>query len=254
MTTLLRATRCLNVSNSSSSHIIVIAAAQRSGSSELGKKIGEQHGCTENYNEFFYRDSEIDEKLDKQTKGAKVDVGEEMFSERWDHALASLSTGREQACKRIDEERVKAGKERCGDRCAVVIKLFKHHQVPEHQMIDLLAHKKTAVVILERDVLHRFCSLQHAHEEHDWSTKPSPNHHVECVPCAPKTDCEKEYQSLAVEHRTWYAFLRETMLATGQISLDVPFQVWIEGTQGRTEAVAQAVWGMAGLGPPDIDL
>lgn len=173
----------------SSCEIVMIAAMQRTGSSEFQAQLVRHLGL-HSLNEFFSR----------KLTGVLNDVlGVDALPRRWTYPLASLTKARAAACRVLGPP-----------HCTVVFKLFNFHLKRRKSIELLLQDRRVCTVVLERDKSHRQCSLKSATSTGDWHIHPDRawtrasshcNATTTTTPLPAKDNSDAE----------WYAFLRGTL-------------------------------------------
>ena len=256
-------------SGAPSSDIIIIASAQRSGSTELCESLA-CHPCVESLNEFFSNGwrHELDDgnttasNKRPQSERAREYLGD-AFAARQANALRSLQAARAGACERMDALHAARGAPLCGARCAVVLKLFAQHttHMPPAELSRLLLHGNATVVVLDRDADDSWCSRTHALANQDWGHHPSSQHAVNHSTCTAKAPA-----LFRAKRQRWLSLVRAAAVheaARGgggggggggngtrrrqpaPLRIEVPFEVWTDPT--RSMAVLDSIWGAAGL-------
>ena len=233
---------------------IVIAARQRSGSTELAYRLG-QHPCVVDLQEFFNDPGQKDAPLAANTHyrwelynylsqhPAFVEQ-EPLLPSRRTQAVAALRVARAVMCAEKDRQLAQHGESVCAERCSIVVKLFDGHLATVRGVADLVAQPETLLVVLERNALDRMCSLAWAKANNDWRHSPHGTPLAEC-----RKGFKRNGTAVRIErhNNAWFETVRRSAAKARKIAFELPFEAWTDAKQ--SPAVLRALWALADLPP-----
>ena len=232
--------------------LVIVVAEARGASTDVAEAGIASHPCAVSFNEGIEHDGapvDYDEYNSKGTKGtlkmAELVRDDELYENRKEKILEFLTRARANYCadRPLEVKRV------CGDVCVVAVKVHDTYVMNRLTGFkDLLSSNRSRLLIVERDVDARYCSLHKSSVTHNWAHNPEQHEKsnfstrgVKCPSHAPS-----DFKQMQLDY---YDEVRKFTRANAIPRLEIPFEWYVQQNPDHTRSIIQSFAGLLPFPP-----